>query len=171
MLEKSDQWDEDPEYLNLVSDLLSNIYIKKLAFCPHHYYSNRLAHSIKVSYDSYLIGKKLHLNLRALARGGLLHDLFYYDWRDTGMTLSQHNRIHPIVALHNAEKLTYLTPMEKDIILKHMWGATPELPSYLESFVVSIVDDYCAVNEMISPVLKIMENKFKNYIHSHSYYI
>jgi len=44
--------------------------------------------------------------------------------------------------------------LEKDIIRKHMWPATKELPSYKESYVVSFVDKYCAVLEVVAPQLE-----------------
>ncbi|WP_063510328.1 hypothetical protein, partial [Pediococcus damnosus] len=114
----------------------------------------RLQHSISVSYQSYLIAKKRHLNFRAVARAGLLHDLFYYDWRTTKFDLGTHAYIHPRIALRNAEKLTPLSPMEKDIILKHMWGATVAFPKYKESMIVSIVDDLAATQEYLGHVQK-----------------
>ncbi|GAF39678.1 HD family hydrolase [Agrilactobacillus composti DSM 18527 = JCM 14202] len=88
MSEKS--WQNDSEYVALVSDLLQRDEVLKLAEFTQHYYSNRLEHSIHVSYRSYLLGKKLNLNTRALARAGLLHDLFYYDWRNTKFDLGTH---------------------------------------------------------------------------------
>lgn len=147
-------WRQDSEYVALVSDLLAKPEVQKLANYTQHHHSNRLDHSISVSYDSYLIAKKHHLNVRATARAGLLHDLFYYDWRTTKFNLGSHAFIHPRVALRNAEKLTELTPMEKDIILKHMWGATAALPKYRESVIVSLVDDKEAVTEFFSPLEK-----------------
>ncbi|MBU3851453.1 MAG: hydrolase [Candidatus Paralactobacillus gallistercoris] len=161
MTQKIEQWRNDPEYVALIADLLQKDAVKRLAAFPQHYYSNRLKHSISVSYYSYLIGKKFHLNTRALARAGLLHDLFYYDWRNTHLTLSKHNQLHPLLALHNAERITKLTPMEKDIIVKHMWGATTSLPKYRESFVVSLVDDYCAVDEVVVPLMHRLERKLR----------
>ncbi|KRK97938.1 HD superfamily hydrolase [Secundilactobacillus odoratitofui DSM 19909 = JCM 15043] len=147
-------WRQDSEYVALVSDLLAKPEVQKLANYTQHHHSNRLDHSISVSYDSYLIAKKHHLNVRVTARAGLLHDLFYYDWRTTKFNLGSHAFIHPRVALRNAEKLTELTPMEKDIILKHMWGATAALPKYRESVIVSLVDDKEAVTEFFSPLEK-----------------
>ncbi|MTV81037.1 HD domain-containing protein [Secundilactobacillus folii] len=147
-------WRQDSEYVALVSDLLAKPEVQKLADYTQHHHSNRLDHSISVSYDSYLIAKKHHLNVRATARAGLLHDLFYYDWRTTKFNLGSHAFIHPRVALRNAEKLTELSPMEKDIILKHMWGATAALPKYRESVVVSLVDDKEAISEFFTPVRK-----------------
>ncbi|KRO04365.1 MULTISPECIES: HD domain-containing protein [Levilactobacillus] len=147
-------WRDDPEYLALVSDLLEKEPVQRLANYTQHHHSTRLEHSISVSYNSYLIAKKLGLNTRATARGGLLHDLFYYDWRTTKFNLGSHAFIHPRVALRNAEKLTDLSPMEKDIILKHMWGATLAMPKYRESAIVSLVDDYEAVHEFCGPARK-----------------
>ena len=36
---------------------------------------------------------------------------------------------------------------EKDIILKHMWPVTFSTPKYLETFIVTFVDKYCAIKE------------------------
>ena len=47
----------------------------------------------------------------------------------TIFNLGTHAFIHPRVALRNAEKLTPLNK-EKDIILKHMFGATLAVPRY-----------------------------------------
>ena len=66
--------------------------------------------------------------------------------------MGSHAFIHPRVALRNAERITKLSPMEKDIILKHMWGLTLARPKYEESVIVSLVDDYEAVHEFVSPL-------------------
>ncbi|KRM57143.1 HD domain-containing protein [Secundilactobacillus malefermentans] len=149
---KKEIWRQDSEYVDLISDLLETSAVQKLANYTQHHHSTRLEHSLSVSYDSYVIAKRLNLNTRAVARAGLLHDLFYYDWRTTKFNLGSHAFIHPRVALRNAEKITELSPMEKDIILKHMWGATLATPKYKESMIVSLVDDYEAVNEFFSPL-------------------
>ena len=63
-------WRQDSEYVALVADLLAKPEVQKLANYTQHHHSNRLDHSISVSYDSYLIAKKHHLNVRATARPG-----------------------------------------------------------------------------------------------------
>ena len=40
-----------------------------------------------------------------------------------------------------------LNNIEKDIIEKHMWPLTLRLPKYKESYVVLMVDKYCALFE------------------------
>ena len=151
-MKSKNEWRQDGEYVALVSDLLEQPAVQKLANYTQHHHSNRLQHSIAVSYDSYRLAKRLNLDYQATARAGLLHDLFYYDWRTTKFDLGTHAFIHPRVALRNAEKITSLSNKEKDIILKHMFGATVAVPRYWESLIVSLVDDYEAEQEFFGPV-------------------
>ncbi len=67
-MSKKRDWQSDAEYVGYVADLLAKPEVQRLAEHPQHHYSNRLEHSISVSYQSYLIGKRLHLNVRAIAR-------------------------------------------------------------------------------------------------------
>ena len=74
---KINAWEQDQDYLEIVSDLLNTKEVQKLdQFTQHHNYT-RLQHSISVSYQSYLIAKKWHLNDRAVARAGLLLSLIH----------------------------------------------------------------------------------------------
>ncbi|MCF6515134.1 HD domain-containing protein [Lactobacillus sp. S2-2] len=158
---KSTKWYENEEYLSIVSDLLDNDKVKKLDNYVQHHHSTRLKHSINVSYISFKIAKKWHLDYKSTARAGLLHDLFYYDWREVKFDLGSHAFIHPKIALRNAKKITSLNPIEQDIILKHMWGLTISNPKYKESLIVSLVDDLEAVTEFSKP-LKRRVRKFIN---------
>jgi uncharacterized protein len=84
---------------------------------------------------------------RAAARGGLLHDLFLYDWRTTTLDRGRHGFVHPRLALENASRIYSLNELEKDIIMKHMFPLTLQPPKYKESLVVCMVDKFCAVEE------------------------
>ena len=160
-MKTKNEWRQDREYMAIVNDLLAQPAVQKLADYTQHHHSNRLQHSIAVSYDSYRIAKRLHLDYRSTARAGLLHDLFYYDWRTTKFDLGTHAFIHPRVALRNAEKITPLNKKEKDIILKHMFGATMATPRYPESLIVSLVDDFEAEHEFFSPLRANLRRKIK----------
>ncbi|EEW52912.1 HD domain-containing protein [Limosilactobacillus antri] len=160
-MKTKNEWRQDREYMAIVGDLLAQPAVQKLADYTQHHHSNRLQHSIAVSYDSYRIAKRLHLDYRSTARAGLLHDLFYYDWRTTKFDLGTHAFIHPRVALRNAEKITPLNKKEKDIILKHMFGATMATPRYPESLIVSLVDDFEAEHEFFSPLRAKLRRKIK----------
>jgi len=155
----TEKWQEDTEYMSYVGDLLETEEVQRLSEFVQHLHSTRLEHSISVSYRSYLIAKKVHGDARATARAGLLHDLFYYDWRTTKFDGGSHAYMHPRIAVKNAEKITTLSPLEKDIIIKHMWGATIAPPRYKESYIVTMVDKYCAVKEAMTPLTSRMKRR------------
>lgn len=135
------------EYLKIIDDILKNEEVKKLRLYKHHYSYTRLEHSLSVSYYSYLICKFLHRDYISAARAGLLHDLFFYDCESKETRPKNHIKNHPMVSLENANKLFSLNKKEQDIILKHMWPITRKTPKYIESFVVTFVDKYCAFRE------------------------
>ena len=70
--------DIDAEYLEDVSDILTNREFLALNCFKHHYATTRLMHSMNVSYISWLLAKKLGCDAKAAARAGLLHDFFLY---------------------------------------------------------------------------------------------
>ncbi|EOH86533.1 HD domain-containing protein [Enterococcus pallens] len=144
-------WQDDKEYMSYVEDLLATEEVQKLANYTQHMNSTRLEHSISVSYNSYKIAKRLNGNAKATARAGLLHDLFYYDWHTTKFDEGSHAYMHPRIAVKNAEKITELSALERDIIIKHMWGATITPPKYKEGYIVTMVDKYCAIKEAAAP--------------------
>lgn len=152
-------WQSDREYMSYVEDLINTEEVQSLGEFTQHHYSTRLDHSISVSYLSYRLAKKWKGNARATARAGLLHDLFFYDWRTEDYDGGTHAYVHPRVAVKNAEKLTELSDLERDIIVKHMWLATIAPPRYKESYIVTFVDKYCAVNEVVVPIYRNTLNK------------
>ena len=138
------------EFYNIIKDILSHETFQTLHLFKHHYGSNRYEHSISVSYYAYIICKFLKLDYISAARAGLLHDLFLYDCQNPETRPKKHIWKHPRIALTNAEKLFMLNAKEKDIILKHMWPITIVPPQYIESFIVTFVDKYCAFKEWYS---------------------
>lgn len=138
------------EFYTTIQDLISNETVQKMKQFRQHYDTTTYEHCFYVAYLSYKICKKLRLDYKAAARGGMLHDLFLYDWRSSKKLLNlerSHAFIHPKIALENASKLFTLTNKEKDIIVKHMWPVTIKLPKYPESFIVTFVDKYSALKE------------------------
>lgn len=144
---------KDKEYMSLVGPLIDHPRFQKLDGIVQHHHSTRLEHSINVSYTSYKIAKRLGWDAKSTARGGLLHDFFYYDWRTTKFNKG-HAWVHPSIAVRNARKVTTLNKREEDIILKHMWGATIAPPRYKEGYIVTMVDKYWAVREASRPLKK-----------------
>lgn len=136
----------DRGYMFIVDDILENCYFNEIKRCKHHG-MNRLDHSIRVSYYSYLVAKKLHLNAVEVARGGLLHDFFVAE--DLSSKKQKFSLFfHPYASLKNASEYFDLTEREKDIIITHMFPSLPhKVPRYMESWIVSLVDKIVATYE------------------------
>ena len=62
-------------YLSEVEDILKNKEFLSLSLYEHHQWTNRLMHSINVSYISWKLAKKLGCDATVAARAGLLHDI------------------------------------------------------------------------------------------------
>ena len=60
---------QDKEYMAEVGHLIQHPKLQKLKEIPHHIHSNRLEHSIHVSYTSYRISKKMGWDTKSTARG------------------------------------------------------------------------------------------------------
>lgn len=136
------------EFIQMIDDLLNNDTVKQMKNFRQHYETSCFDHCLIASYYCYLYGKKFNLDYVSCARAAMLHDLFLYDWRkkqDDRKGL--HAFTHPKTAYKNASKLFDLNEKEKDIILKHMWPVTIALPKYKESYLLTLVDKYCALNE------------------------
>ena len=137
------------EYKACINDLIEHDAVISMKNFSQHGKMNCLEHSINVSYCSYLICKRFRLDYNSAARGGLLHDLFLYDWHTTKLERGLHGFTHPHAALKNANLYFQLNDMEKDIIVKHMWPLTIKLPKYKESFVIVLMDKYCTLIETL----------------------
>jgi len=136
-------------FYECVGDLLKTDMINELDNFSQHKGTSRLQHSINVAYYSFLICYKLGLDYKSAARAGLLHDLFLYDWREENNSAKEHISAHPKAALENARKITNLTKIEEDAILRHMWPMTIVPPRFRESHIVSFVDKLCTCAEVI----------------------
>ena len=139
------------EFNLIIDDLISNETVQKMKNYKQHYDTSCFEHCKNVAFYSYLICKKYHLDYISVARAGMLHDLFLYDWRkkENGRK-GLHAFTHPKTALQNALKLFSLNEKEKDIILKHMWPVTLSFPKYTESYIITFVDKFCAIQESIN---------------------
>lgn len=139
------------EFENIIYDLINNDTVLKMKNYKQHYETSCFEHCKMVSYYCYLICKKYNLDYISAARAGMLHDLFLYDWRiRENDRKGLHAFTHPKTALENSLRLFNLNEKECDIILKHMWPVTFfSFPKYKESFIITLVDKYCAIQESI----------------------
>lgn len=150
---------KDIEYMKIVENIMANQKFNQIKQCKHHGLT-RYEHSLRVSYYSYLITKKLHLNYIETARAGLLHDFFITDdLKEKEQKLSMF--VHPYKALTNSNNYFKLTDLEKDIIINHMFPTLPhKIPKYLESWIVSLIDKIVATYEFACSYGKIFLYKY-----------
>lgn len=155
------------EFYTYIKDLISNKTVQEMKNYRQHYNTSTYEHCFYVSYISYKICKTLRLDYKSAARGGMLHDLFLYDWRNSSKELNLdglHAFVHPKIALKNAEAIFELNDKEKDIIKKHMWPVTLAVPRYAESFVITIADKYSALYESFSfYISRFKQKKYKQH--------
>lgn len=134
---------EDESFLASLGNLALDPSVRRMASINHHNDST-LAHSITVAHVSYYLARLFRLDAISTARGALLHDFFLYDWKDCSHR--RHRTKHPETALGNAVQRFTLNPVEKDIILTHMWPVARPFYSFRESLLVSSVDKLVSVN-------------------------
>jgi len=145
---KRQNWNE--EFYECVKDLATHPVVLRMKLYPHHGTTNCYQHCINVAYYNYQWCRILHLDARSAARGGMLHDMFLYDWHTHAKRTgdSFHGLTHPAAAHHNAVKFFQLNKIEKDIILNHMWPLTFwRLPRTREGFISTLTDKYCGACE------------------------
>ena len=132
----------------IISDIIHNPTVQEMKNYRQHYNCSCYDHCYSVSYYSFLICKKLKLDYKSIARAAMLHDLFLYDWRTKqDGRKGFHAFRHPYIAYEKASALFFLNKKEKDIIIKHMWPVTLIPPKYIESYIITLVDKYCALEE------------------------
>lgn len=143
---------KDDEYYSIIKIYLDDKQVQNLKNIPHHD-SNRLNHCLKVSYLAYKMCKKMNLNYESAAKAGLLHD-FYFNRINDCNTMKEKVKLftneHPEDAVINSEKVFYLSPLERDIIISHMWPFSKHMPKTKESVIVSLSDKCCSFKEFRS---------------------
>ncbi len=139
---------KDKEFQDIIYPLITNETVKQMKNFRQHYETSCFEHCYTVAYYCYMICKKYHLDYHSATRAAMLHDLFLYDWRKRqDGRKGLHAFTHGKTACENACKLFDLNEKEKDMIIKHMWPVTIELPKSFEGLILTFVDKYCAMSE------------------------
>ena len=138
-------------YYECVADLIDTEVVRSMEQFHHHGHTSCFQHCVNVSYYNYVFARFLGLDERAAARGGLLHDLFLYDWHEYVKEPGQqmHGWTHPATALKNAREHFELTPVEENMILRHMFPLTPIPPKCREAWLITFTDKFCGAWEVI----------------------
>ncbi len=135
-----------PAYLENVLPILQNHKFKQLSRYTQHCWTNRLMHSLNVSYLSWVMAKAFGCDEKAAARAGLLHDFCLYDFHEKTPTGEHQAFYHPKVAAKNSHEIFQISERERDAILTHMFPLGP-LPRNKEAWIITVADKVCALME------------------------
>ncbi|MBP5678300.1 MAG: HD domain-containing protein [Bacilli bacterium] len=132
------------EYNQLINEWKNHPKVLEMKNYKHHGIT-RYDHCVRVSYHTFQVTKKLHLNYVSATKAAMLHDFFTNEVEELGPMKRFRN--HSKIAAKNAKKYFGLTPLEEDIIERHMFPITITPPKYLESWIVDIIDDIASIYE------------------------
>ena len=135
------------DFEEIVKVLCQHKTVKALYCFKQHGDVDRLTHSLNVAKLSFLIGKKLGLDCKALAKAGLLHD-FHHSERFSIKNKKTKVFSHALTATQNAQKIFGLTKKEENIIRSHMFPLSLVPPKSKEAVLVNCVDKYCTIIEL-----------------------
>lgn len=149
------------EFYECIQDIIAHPVVLQMKQFYQHCDTDCYDHCLNVAYNNFRICKYLGLDARSAARGGMLHDLFLYDWRkhkkNTGDRL--HAITHPVAAYRNARKYFKLNKIEKEVITKHMWPVSVIPPRYPETYIICLTDKYCGSMEIAEHYSRILHSK------------
>lgn len=144
---------EIKEFFDIIKPVLLSYEFQQRKSFEHHQNESVYAHSLKVSLLSYKLAKKLKLDEKSAAIGGLLHDFYSEPWQDNKKfddkkILEKHGFTHAEEALLNSKSIFYkeLNPKIENIILRHMFPLNVTPPKYKESWLVTLVDKYVSLS-------------------------
>ena len=134
-------------YFEEVKHILQNKQFVELSKFVHHQWTNRLMHSVNVSYLSWHLAKKLGCDATVAARAGLLHDFCLYDFKEETPNGEHQAFYRPKVAAENSYEVFQVSEKEWNAIRTHMFPLGP-IPNSKEGWIITLADKICAVTEV-----------------------
>jgi len=148
--------DKYKEYYEIVEEILEHPEFKKRNTYTHHGKITVYDHSLAVSKLSYRIAKKIKVDYKAAAIGGLLHDFYYEPWQNNKVKkkfFKKHGFVHAKEAADNSNRYfkKYMNKKVENIILRHMFPLNIKPPKYIESWIVTIADKCISLEVIFHP--------------------
>jgi len=108
-------------------------------------------HSINVAETAFsMIEESPSIDKKCVARAGLLHDFFLYEWHVPGIRYLVHGHAHPAIAAENAKRVFNVNDKEYSCIKTHMWPWTLFHPPLCrEGWIISLADKIVAIKETL----------------------
>lgn len=144
------------EYYKIVKEILEHPEFQKRKKYKHHSDISVYDHCLAVSKVSYKLARKMKLDYKSAAIGGLLHDFYSKPWQEnknTGKLLEAHGFTHAKDALYNAHKYfpNLMNETIDDIILRHMFPLNKIPPKTKEGWIITTVDKYVSLEILKNP--------------------
>lgn len=142
------------EYIELfvhwTQDLLCDPLVESMKNYRHHGDTNTHFHSVYVAYRVLRMCVRLGVeNKREIVRASLLHDFYLYEWY-TEKHDENHIFYHPKESVRNIEAhFGALSPMQRNMILSHMFPLTREMPACTGAWLLTAADKRCASEDYL----------------------
>ena len=136
------------EFMENVNPIIIYEKVQRMKQFIQHGNTSCFEHCYMASYYTYFICKKLHLDYKSASKAAMLHDFFLYNWRIKEDYHRLHAFTHGKMACKNACLEFDLNDKEKEMITKHMWPITVIPPKYKETYILTLVDKYCTMEEL-----------------------
>lgn len=149
--------DISSSYLDVVRHIFEDEEFLSIGQYAHHSWTNRLMHSVNVSYLSWYIAGKLGCDQRVAARAGLLHDFCPYDFEEKTATGEHQAFYHPKQAAKNSVRKFAVNKREEEAILSHMFPLGP-MPRCSEAWIITVADKICAAFELCHVAIACAKN-------------
>lgn len=132
-------------------DILSSDSFQELKNYIQHGKTSTYQHVILVCYYSleYIEKHKINCDRIKLIRGALLHDYYLYDWHNRKVEKWHrfHGFKHAKFALNNAKRDFTISPLEEEIISRHMFPLNIKPPRHKEAIIVCYIDKIQSLRE------------------------
>ena len=152
------------EFKEIVEPIALNSKIKEMKKYRHHFDTSCYSHCFRVADCCYAAAKKLNLDYKSLTRAAMMHDFFLYDWREPRKHevkgfFNKHAFVHGQISYRHANRIFGISKKERDIIENHMWPVTLKLPKYKETYLITLIDKYCATVESLNGIRRRKKEK------------
>ncbi|MBQ7541631.1 MAG: HD domain-containing protein [Clostridia bacterium] len=145
---------DENKYVDLfvrdTKDLLRDPLVESMKTYRHHGETTTHYHSVYVSYRVLKLCVRLGAqDRREIVRAALLHDFYLYEWY-TEKHDENHIFYHPKESVKNIEAhFGTLTPMQRNMILSHMFPLCRELPHSAGAWILTAADKRCASEDYL----------------------
>ena len=141
--------EEQSRFDALLEPIVENDAVQSMKTFVQHGTVSTFDHCLTVAQTAFALNSRMHLggDECIVVHGGMLHDLFLYDWHDSHWT---HSYKHAEYARRNAVTHLNADVRVQAVIRTHMWpiGIT-HVPASREAWIVCMADKMVSAHETV----------------------